>query len=152
MNATKIIEKSNDTDSSSLKDLNVSKSDDEKLSENKKCDLPIDNLNDEASQDHWNTENNYNEESIGGNDSHSENEEVSDSAQSNSASRRSARIKHISEVKLEVEDAENMLEVYESEELSSRDLRDSLCRVSSPEAEVCCKTSYKSFLKVFYLY
>lgn len=141
MNATKSIDKLQETDTllTSTKDVNISKSDDEKLSESQKCDLAVvnDHPNDKASQDLRNLKVKISDESGDDINSSSENEEVSDSALSGLGNRRSARIKHISEIKLEVEDAENMLDVYETEALSSFDLRDSLCRVSSPELEVC---------------
>lgn len=115
----------------SPKDVNVSKSDDEKLSESKKCDDPGGDLpSDEMSLDKWL-------------EARRRDEANNSDADSDSATRRSARIKHISEIKLEIEDAENLLDVSESEALSSIELRDSLCRVSSPEEDkVGCRAIF----------
>ncbi|OXU30353.1 hypothetical protein TSAR_015882 [Trichomalopsis sarcophagae] len=137
LNASKSSEKSEDV-TDATKDVNISKSDDEKLSEHKKCDTTVDGepLNEDMSLDKWML---VKRKDVNANDSFSNSDnEASDSGLSASGTRRSARIKHISEIKLEVEDVENLLNVSESEELSSIDLRDSLCRVSSPEIELDC--------------
>ncbi|KAJ8686887.1 hypothetical protein QAD02_022681 [Eretmocerus hayati] len=114
LSVSKTVEKCPDS-SETTKDVNSSKSDDEKLFESK-IEEPI---TDGESKDLDNEK--------------KDNASLNSENDSDSGARRSARIKHISEIKLEVEDAENMVDVCDSEELSSQDMRDSLCRVSSPE-------------------
>ena len=67
------------------------------------------------------------------NDESTENNFLDEDNSDGSFARRSERIK----IKLEIEDAENLADVCESEQLSSVELRDSLCRTSSPENDVC---------------
>jgi hypothetical protein len=151
INASKNSEKSGDINVQLLlnlsKDVNISKSDDEKLSESKKCDASSDNefLNDELSLDKWLTARRQHlDECL----SNSDNDDVYNLSHNNSRTRRSTRIKHISGNASEIGDAKNVLE--ESEELSSIDLRDSLCRVSSPEMDVClCNINNNNYLNNF---
>ncbi|XP_058796196.1 uncharacterized protein LOC131667042 [Phymastichus coffea] len=124
MNVLKVTEKSEEACSNLTKDVNISKSDDEKLSESKNCDTLI---NDECVNENT---------SLGKSTNTKEKEENEQSHDDDSATRRSARIKHFTEIKMEVEDAETALNVSESEELCSIDLRDKICRVSSPELEM----------------
>lgn len=115
-----------------FKDLKNSKSDDEKLSENNKSD-ELSNVDDKT-----NVKDDYKEENKQPVDY--DNDSFDSNVNDSYSSRRSARIKQITEIKSEIEDAENIVDMCETEEMSSIDLRDSLCRVSSPE--VC----YNKFL------
>ncbi|XP_014207141.1 uncharacterized protein LOC106638489 isoform X2 [Copidosoma floridanum] len=128
------VSKSSKTDDEKLEEMIASKTLEKSEPDNKKCDTPTDVASecasDELSLDKWMKEKLKEKRECKPDDTASDSEEVQISY-----SRRSARIKHISEIKLEVEDAENIVDMCETEELSSIDLRDSLCRVSSPEGD-----------------
>ena len=137
--ASKTTDKAPDSDAQTegiAKDVNISKSDDEKLSDSIKCDTSGENesVDDNANEDE---EDEIKKEGGASKNNSDDEAECSDSALSNCGTRRSARIKTISEIKTEIQEAEDFFEVCESDELSNVELRDSLCRVSSPEDEVC---------------